>query len=108
MAPKTFADYAEMVRKDPYPFPMPDGATITVAQPTIRKDGKATAAAVSAGNVADGLIAGLRVYVADDEGNDPNGYGDKVAEAWGTLPTSALAQAVSDMRDHFTTLNEDA
>jgi hypothetical protein len=105
---RTFEELSALHRKDPFPFPMPGGAVIMIAQPSIRKDSAATAAAVAAGNVADGLVAGLRVYVADADGNDASGYGDMIAEAWGGLPAVALQDAVTDMRNYFVTPNEDA
>jgi hypothetical protein len=99
MAPKTFAEIAAAYRKDPYPFPMPDGATIMIAQPTIRTEGAAVAAATSAPTLADGLLAGLRVYADPDGKNGEDA--EKIAAAWGAMPTAALNDAVNEMRDYF-------
>jgi hypothetical protein len=102
MMAKTFEQYKQDHAKTPYAFPMPGGASVSIVQPDLKTERAAVLAATSAGNLGDGLLAGLRAYVADDEGNDPNGYGDKIAAAWATLPTAALNEAVDEMRKHFT------
>ena len=90
---RTFEELAAACRKDPYPFPMPGGEVVMIAQPTITTETAAVAAATSAGTYAEGLLAGLVAYAGDD--------GGKVAEAWGAMPTAALHAAVAEMQEHF-------
>jgi hypothetical protein len=65
-----------------------------VPQPSIKTERAAVAAATSSGNLGDGLLAGLLTYVGEADG-------EKIAEAWGKLPTSALNAVIGEMREHF-------
>lgn len=91
---KTFEQYKQDHAKAPYAFPMPGGASISIAQPDLKTERAAVMAATSTGNLGDGLLAGLRAYVGEADG-------DKITEAWSTLPTAALNEAVDEMRKHF-------
>jgi hypothetical protein len=91
---RTLSEIAAACRKEPYPFPMPDGEVIMIAQPSLKTDTAAVAAAISAGSYGGGLLAGLRVYAGQEDG-------DKIADAWEALPVAALSEAATDMRDYF-------
>lgn len=88
---KTFAEYKAEHTKAPYPFPMPDGASIMIAQPTIDQEQVAVAAANADGG---GLLAGVLTYVSPEDAV-------KISEAWGSLPATALGALVEDMRKYF-------
>lgn len=91
---RTFAQIAAEWRRDPFPFPMPDGTEIPVMQPGIFQERAAIEAANASGNALDGLLT----YVSADDGA-------KIAEAWGEMPAAALHAALADMREHFSTKN---
>lgn len=95
---KTFDDYAAEYKREPFPLPMPGGTTVAVPQPDLKAERAATSAASAAGNLADGLMAGLLTYV-------PEADHVKVEEAWGTLPSTALNAVITEMRDHFGSKN---
>jgi len=95
---KTFEEYAAEYARDPYPFPMPGGASVPVPRPDLKTEMAAVKAATAAETLGDGLLAGLQVYAGDTDGK-------KIADAWEKLPTGALADAVAAMRDYFGTKN---
>ena len=89
MSGKTFEEYQAEYARTPFPWPMPGGGSVPVPQPSYDLERRAVAAAVAGGN-----LAAVALY-AGDEG------GARIAEAWGTLPTTALSAALADMRKHF-------
>jgi hypothetical protein len=96
---RTLSEIMAAYAKDPFPFPMPDGEVIMIAQPSLKTETAAVAAAISAGSYGGGLLAGLRVYAGQEDG-------DKIAAVWEALPVAALSEAVTDMREHFAAKNE--
>ena len=95
MAARTFAEIAESVRRDPYPFPMPDGKAVVITQPTLAVEAAAVKAATAAATLSEGLLAGLAAYAGEEDGQ-------KIADAYLSQPVAMLAAAVDDMREHFT------
>jgi len=95
---KTFEEYAAEYARDPYPFPMPGGRSIPVPRPDLKAETAAVKASTAAATLGEGLLAGLRVYAGD-------AAGQQIADAWEGVPTGALQDAVTEMRDYFGTKN---
>jgi len=95
---KSFDQYRAEHLKEPFPWPMPDGSPVMIPQPDVDAERRAftaaNAAGAAGGTYSDSLIAGLRTYVSDEEGQ-------RIADAYGKLPATVLAAVVNDMREHF-------
>lgn len=98
MSGKTFEQYQAEYAKAPFSLPMPDGGSVSIPQPVLKVEITAVDSANSSANLADGLLKGLLIYV-------PEADREKVADAWGTLPSSALNAVISEMRTYFGTKN---
>jgi hypothetical protein len=95
---KSFEQYAAEYAKEPYPFPMPDGKPVLIPVPGLKKEAAAVAAGNASATLGEGLLAGLRIYAGEADG-------EKIDAAWGMLPSVALQEAVAEMRDYFGTKN---
>lgn len=98
MTGKTFAEYEAQYAKEPFQLPMPGGGSVAIPQPALKVEIAAVDSANSGANLASGLLKGLLVYV-------PEADREKVSEAWGTLPSSALNAVIAEMRTYFGTKN---
>lgn len=95
---KTFEQYAAEYARDPFPLPMPGGGSVSVPCPDVTTEVAAYTAAVAAGSLPGGLMEGLLVYVAEADR-------EKVSEAWGALPGTALNAVIDEMREYFGSKN---